>query len=251
MATIQSEVGRIRLMEDFCGTQYPTAFDDAVHGVGPFRVGGEGVDQTSAGIAALDIDGLNGVGHFTTGDTDVDTTFIGTSICLDVALMGTLVLEARVRFPTVLTAKAAFIGFSSICADDLDLEEIINYSDGEVVTLTAPSQAGFYFSSQFDDSTSWHTVHKGGTTSSVTDTTAIDLPDDDPTADEFQVLRVEIDNNATTRWFVDGVLKKTLEGAVSTGTDLAALVAVTENGGSLAQLDLDYILVTANRDWTV
>ena len=65
------------------------------------------------------------------------------------------------------------------------------------------------------------------------------------------VLRVEIDNNGTARWFINGVLKQTKAGAASTTVDLAAVVLLEANGGAVETADLDYILVTAARDWTV
>jgi hypothetical protein len=90
----------------------------------------------------------------------------------------------------------------------------------------------------------------GLTTASFPDSTELDL-DDDAVAGEFDVLRLEVGNNGTARWFVNGVLKKTQAGAVSTTTDLAVLLMVATYGAAIETVDVDYISITANRDWTV
>jgi len=59
-----------------------------------------------------------------------------------------------------------------------------------------------------------------------------------------------VDNDGTARWYIDGVLKQTVSGAVSTTTDLAVLTMVETKGSAIETADIDYILVEANRDWT-
>jgi hypothetical protein len=62
---------------------------------------------------------------------------------------------------------------------------------------------------------------------------------------------LEITPTGTARWYIDGVLKKTVSGAASTTTDYAVVLAAGANTTELAIFDCDYILVEANRDWTV
>ena len=64
-------------------------------------------------------------------------------------------------------------------------------------------------------------------------------------------MRLEVGNNGTARWFLNGVLKKTQTGAVSTSTDLAVILIVAAYGAAIETADVDYISITANRDWTV
>jgi len=238
------------MFEDFLGAELPLALGTDVENIGQFRVGGEGIEEASGGLVILDTDGLNGIAELTTGDTDVDTVAIMSAKCFDAGLMGTLVLETRLRLP-VLTAKAVFVGFTDVGDDDVDIAtDILDYSATTTVTLTASHICGFYLSSEFGDSTDWHAVHKGGTTTAVTATGSIDL-DNVAVADTFQILRLEVDNNGTARWYIDGVLLKTLEGAMSTTGDVMAMVAITENGGAVAKMEVDYVMVEANRDWTV
>uniref|UniRef100_A0A6M3LKE3 Uncharacterized protein n=1 Tax=viral metagenome TaxID=1070528 RepID=A0A6M3LKE3_9ZZZZ len=245
----QSEVGQIRIFEDFVGKEIPIAGTADIEMLGDFKVGGEGFEDGTVGVLAVDSDGLSGIVNVNSGATDNDCTAIMTSTMFDVGLMGTLVMEVRSRFVD-LDAKACFIGFSGTITDDMQLVDILDYSAATTVTLTAASICGFWYCSELTDDEDWHGVYKGGTTTGVTATGSIDL-DADAVAGEFQILRLEIDNNGTARWYVDGVLKQTVVGAVSTTTDLAACVAIAANSGEEAVIQPDYILVTANRDWTV
>ena len=69
-------------------------------------------------------------------------------------------------------------------------------------------------------------------------------------AGEWQQLRLEIDPNGTARWYIDGELLWTQAGAVSTTTDLGVILGVEAKGNAVEEMDVDYLLVTANRDWT-
>ena len=243
----QGGVGKIRLFNDFFGVADYLALTADTAPLGDFFAGGEGFEDADAGIAYLQSDALSGVIKLTSGATDKDTTAIMTDICFDVGLMAPLVLEARVRFVD-LTAKAAFIGFTSVATLDEQMDDIIDYSAATTVTLTA-TLAGFFLSSEFTDDEDWHGVYNGGTTTGQTATGSIDL-DDDAVAGEWQVLRLEIDPNGDARWYIDGEWKQTVETAISTTTDLAAFCGVTENSGAdVAIMDVDYLLVEANRDW--
>ena len=57
--------------------------------------------------------------------------------------------------------------------------------------------------------------------------------------------------NGTAYWYIDGVLKKTVENAASTSTNMAVCLAAAANTTQLAIFDCDYLMVEANRDWTV
>lgn len=245
----QSSVGRIRLFNDFFGTgNMALAQTTDADPAGDFFIGGEGYEDTDAGAAYLQSDALSGVVRLTSANTDQDFTFIGTDICFDVALMGPIVIEARVRFVD-LDTKVAFIGLTSVLTLDEQIDDIID-AGTTTITLTAANLCGFLLSSELTDDEDWHGVHNGGSTTGVTDSTAIDL-DDDAVAGEWQVLRLEVDPNGTVRWYIDGVLKQTVVGAVSTSTDMAVCCGVGANTTELSIMDVDFLLVEANRDWTV
>lgn len=96
----------------------------------------------------------------------------------------------------------------------------------------------------------WHSCYNGGTTTGVVLSTTNEMGVD-AVAEEYNIVRVEIDNNGTARFYVDGVLKQTVEAAMSTTADVAAVCAVSANTTELGVMEVDYILVSANRDWTI
>jgi|TARA_R100001530_G_scaffold134121_1_gene108440 hypothetical protein len=242
----QSGPGKIRLFNDFFGVGDTLALTADTAELGDFYAGGEGFEDADAGIAGKDA--LSGVVTLTSANTDADTTFIGTHIGFDVALMGTIVLETRVQVPD-LDTKEIFFGLTSILSVDEQLEDIVINASGTTITMPA-DLAGFYLSDELDDDEDWHGIYSGGTASASTTTTDVDL-DDDAVAGEWQVLRLEVAINGTCRWYIDGELKQTVKNAVSTTTDYAVVLAAGANTTELNIVDCDYILVEANRDWTV
>ena len=246
MATVQGEVGRVRLFNDFFGVGNTLSLTADTAEMGDFYAGGEGFEDNDAGIAGKDA--LSGVVTITSANTNADTTFIGTHIGLDVALMGTITLETRIQLPD-LDTKEIFFGLTSILSVDEQLEDIVINASGTSLTIPADC-VGFYLSDELTDGEDWHGIHAGGTASDSTTTTDVDL-NDDAVAGEWQILRLEVAPNGTTRWYIDGELKQTVVGACSTTTDMAVCLAAAANSSNLAIFDVDYLLVKANRDWTV
>ncbi len=245
----QAGPGKIRLFNDFFGVSNYLSLTADTGPLGDFFAGGESFEVSSAGIAYLQSDALSGVVKLTTDTTDTDTIFIGTDKCFDVALMAPIVVEARVRLVD-LDDKAVFIGLTSVLTLDEIMTDILDGATGTTLTLTAGSLCGFYLSSQFTDDEDWHGAYNGGTTTGETDSAEIDF-NTDAVAGEWQVLRLTVDPNGTARWYVDGVQKQTVTGALSTSTDVGVMCGVAANTGTAAIMDADYLLVTANRDWTV
>jgi len=248
----QSGPGGIHLFNDFTAVPYLLADTTDMSYLGDFYAGGEGFEDTDAGIApngSL----MSGVITLTSGNTDADTSFIGTDICLDVGLMGTIVLEARVQMPDFDTGER-FFGITSILTIDEQLEDIVINASATAVTCVA-DLAGFYFSDELTASaTEWHGIHAGGSTADGATAADVNLGTVDeanPTAGEWQQLRLEIDNNGTVRWSINGKLKKTVKGAVSTTTDYAVVMANGANTTELVITEIDYMMVDANRDWVV
>jgi hypothetical protein len=158
-------------------------------------------------------------------------------------------LEARVRQAALNTGEV-FIGFSDVATDLAIIEGAICHGDTVTVTLTASDIVGFLMASDLTDNSDWHGVYNGGTTTGQTVSTSVDF-DAGATAGEFQVLRLELFPNGTAEWWVDGVLEQTVTGAVSTSVDLCLNVLVETKTTAVKTLDVDYIKIWANRDWTV
>ena len=251
----QSGPGVIEIFEDFTGPEWIIAETAASGSSGPFRVVGQGVADADAGITILESDatggGLNGVAQMVSPNaSDNDAIFFTTSMMFDVAKMGTIIAEARVRLPD-LDTKEVFFGFSDLNTDTHSMEGVLIHGTGTTTTLTASDLVGFHFSSEYTDDDDWHGVYNGGTTTGQTASGSTDL-NDDAVAGEFQVLRLELAPNGRVDWYIDGVLKQTVAGAVSTSVDLACQLGLEIKAtGSNELLDVDYILIRANRDWTV
>ena len=246
----QGSVGRIRIFEDIIGAEVPVALTTDVENLGPFKIGGEGFEDSDTGATVFDSDGLSGVVRLISGNTDKDTTALMTGMMFDVGLMGPINIEVRVRMVD-LDDKQVFIGLTDTNDDDQDQDTDIITTDATVVTLQASDLVGFYWSSELETSDEdWYGVYTGGTTTGVTTAASVDL-DADATAGEFQVLRLEVAPDGKTRWYIDGVLKQTVSGAISTSTDVGLVAMIEARAASNEYVYLDYLYVSANRDWTV
>ena len=244
----QSGRGRMEIFEDFYGAEVPVANTNTTDKIGSFRVIGQGLNETDAGVVSLETDGLSGVAQLTTTNEAEHTTGLATAKMFDVALMAPLIAEARIRF-TDLDTKEFYFGFTDVNDDTAILEGGNIHGTGTTVTLTASDLCGFHFSSEYTDDEDWHMVYNGGTTTGETTSSNIDA-DDDAVAGEWQELRLVVNPNGTAEWWIDGVLQQTTAGAVSTTTDLALLCMVEAKGSATESVDVDYILIRANRDWT-
>ena len=249
MATVQGPIGKIEIFEDFVGAEVPIALTNAFGNIGSLRVIGDGLAETDSGIVGLDSDGVNGVAQFTTTNEDKHAIGVSTSTMFDVGNMGTIIAEARVRLPAIAN-REVFFGFSDVNTDTVSLEDDVFHGNGTTITLTASDGAGFLFCSELTDSADWHGIYAGGTTTGETTSTNVDL-DDIAVAGEFQILRLEIAENGTCRWYIDGELKQTKTGAVSTTVDLACQLIVEAKTTTALTMDVDYFYVSAARDFTI
>ena len=218
-------------------------------GNGTFTLVGQGIAENDSGAVM----GVNGI-LLTPTDEAQHAIGLTTQITYDVGLHGTIVAEARLEFPDDLVTREVFFGFSDVRTDLAILEGAILHGVTETFTLTASDICGFHMSSELTAATEWHGVHNGGTATGPTASGDINLGTAAGAlivADTFQILRLEMDTSGTARWFIDGKLKQTITGAVSTTTDLCCSLITEEKVGGNAQLRVDYLLVKANRDWTV
>ena len=249
---VQSGDSRLVINEDFLGgTEVAVASTTAPPINWPpfLTFVGQGIADTDSGAVMLDSDGLNGVVQLTTTNEDVHCAGFQTPVMFDVALNGTIVMEVRCRQAALNTGEV-FIGFSDVATDLAIIEGAICHGDTTTLTLTASDIIGFLMASDLTDNSDWHGVYNGGTTTGETTSTDVDF-DAGATAGEYQVLRLELFPNGTVEWWVDGVLEQTVTGAVSTSVDLCMNVLVESKTTAVKTLDVDYIRVWANRDWTV
>lgn len=245
----QSGYGRIRLFNDFCGPEIPVATAIAygaasggMHRLGDYRVTGDLI-ETDTGVVGLAKTG--GWVRISGNNEDGKGVAIGTEAVFSPSLNGPLALEARVEL-RIITTTSCFVGFAGLNADDV-AEPVT--STGTTITYVDTNVAGFIFDSQLT-AKEWHMPYSGGTATAPTASNDVDS-DILPVAAESVILRVEIDTNGTVRWYIDGELKQTQANAVSTTVLLAGLCGAWGTTTTATDIDVDYLAIEGNRDWTV
>lgn len=242
MVTVQAGPGVIKLRLDMAGADHGIGNVNTTAMVGPFALTGS-VDETDCGIVPISKTG--GWARLTGTNEDGYGAAIGTNVGFSPVLNGPLVLEARLELQAQ-TARTTWIGFAS--AKALDTIEPLTAATA-TLTPVAASYAGFHQDSQLDVAAYWYMAYNGGDTAAVT--VAANVIGPAITTAETQILRVQIDPNGTAYWYVDGDLKQTVEGAVSTTTLLAGFVGTFGTTTTISDVDLSYVTFQGNRDWTV
>ena len=246
----QSGYGKVSIFEDFLAGEDIVAATAASRSFGGsgLRVIGQGIAENDSGITVGESDGLNGVGILTTTNEDAHSCGLTTGKVFDVGKMAPINIECRVQFPD-LDTKAFYFGLTDVNDDTTILEGNNLVASGTSLTLSASDLCGFLIDAEATDDEDWIMVYNGGTTSGETTIANIDA-DNDAVAAEWDVLRLEVSINGTARWYVNGVLKQTVTGAVSTSTDLAVLAMIEARSAAIEYAWIDYIAIEANRDWT-
>ena len=246
----QSGYGKISIFEDFLAGEDIVAATAATRAFGGsgLRGIGQGIAEADSGITVGEADGLNGVGILTTTNEDAHSCGLTTGKVFDVGKMAPINIECRVQFPD-LDTKAFYFGLTDVNDDTSILEGNNLVAASGTLTLSASDLCGFLIDAEATDDEDWIMVYNGGTTSGETTIANIDA-DNDAVAGEWDILRLEVSINGTARWFVNGVLKQTVTGAVSTSTDLAVMAMIETRAASNEYAWIDYIAIEANRDWT-
>jgi len=246
----QSGYGKVVIFEDFLAGEDIVAATAATRAFGDsgLRVIGQGIAEADSGITVGESDGLNGVGILTTTNEDAHSCGLTTGKVFDVGKMAPINIECRVQFPD-LDTKAFYFGLTDVNDDTTILEGNNLVASGTSLTLSASDLCGFLIDAEATDDEDWIMVYNGGTTTGETTIANIDA-DNDAVAGEYDILRLEVAINGTARWYINGVLKQTVTGAVSTSTDLAVLAMVEARSAAIEYAWIDYIAIEANRDWT-
>ena len=246
----QSGYGKVVIFEDFLAGEDIVAATAATRAFGDsgLRVLGQGIPEADSGITVGESDVLNGFGILTTTNEDAHSCGVTTGKVFDVGKMAPINIECRVQFPD-LDTKAFYFGLTDVNDDTTILEGNNLVASGTSLTLSASDLCGFLIDAEATDDEDWIMVYNGGTTSGETTIANIDA-DNDAVAGEYDILRLEVAINGTARWYINGVLKQTVTGAVSTSTDLAVLAMVEARSAAIEYAWIDYIAIEANRDWT-
>lgn len=252
--TGQSGTGRIRLFSDFCGHEIPVATDVAygtdaggcTYYLGDFKVTGS-LHDTDSGVVS--VGKASGYARLTSSATaDGDGVAVGTEVIFSPVLNGTLVLETRLE-RQVLTAGTIFAGFCTI--NDDEVAEPITCATTVLTKVSTCCSVGFLLNSELTAADGlWHMPYILSTDATQTSTDV--AAGQTAVATESDILRIEVDNNGAARWYINGVLEQSVAAglAATAATLVAGLVGVWSTTTTVADVDVDYLLIEANRDWT-
>lgn len=245
-----SGVGRIRWFNDFGGAEIPVAnavaYGTTAGGcnyyLGDFKLIGD-LAETDTGAVATDK--ANGYILLSGNNENGKGAAIATGVNLSPVLNGTIVVEARLERAAV-TAGVVFVGLAGTLADDV-AEPCT--STTTTITKVVPC-LGFLLDSQLTATADWHMPYLLATDTTQTSTTVVSSQT--AVAGESDVVRLEVDNNGAARWYLNGILEQSVGAglAATTTTLMGACVGCWGTTTTAATVDVDYLLVEANRDWT-
>jgi hypothetical protein len=244
MTESQGTFGRISIFEDFLGPD-----NDLTWGTGTVHVGQLGFVSVNEGSFEWTVDEPGGILAVTTdtGDDDNAALMAGTFKPAD----GGCVMEARFKVDSASLA-AINCGFT----ETLSLTTPVMPFEYATATAAYNGSGGMVGMGYDPDATAddWRAFagDRGIATGTLTRAYAT------LTADEWQIVRVEIDPNGDARCYVGskGVgeklkLVKSFTTPV-TSTDVFYAFLMVENRSAAARvLEVDYFYVGANRDWTL
>lgn len=147
---------------------------------------------------------------------------------------GGLVFEARLHIDTAVTTVSACVGFTDVTT----IEEPFSIGGSDAVTSTASDAVAFCYDTGADTD-EWFFLGVAGDT----DATGNAATGVAPTADTYQVFRIEVDSDgATARGYIDGTLVGTLSAnAVTAATAIFPTVQISSTTTTSRAMDVDYI----------
>lgn len=185
-----------------------------------------------------------GVVVVTTGDGDGSTAADAAQLVCAIPVQadsGGLIFEARLHINTAITNVAINVGLT----DATGLEEPFTIGGSDTITSTASDAVCFVYDTGADTDEWFMCAVDSDTDDSGNATTGTA-----PTADTYQIFRIEVDSDgATIRFYIDGTLEGTLSGdaGVSPDVNLYATVIACGDGTASKTVDVDYVYVGHTR----
>ena len=213
---------------------------------------GDTVNATYAAVSGTDGQAVQaivveqfGVYQLTSGDAGTGTAADLEGIHLGLEWQpdqGALVIEARLHLDTAITTARVCVGFTD------DSTTVENSATISVTTITTvASDAVVFCYDTYATTDQWYFVG----VAADTDATGNAITGVAPTANVYQVFRIEIDDGcADARGYIDGVLVGTLTADACTATTLLSPFVSVDSADTAASqvVDIDYLLVGAARD---
>jgi hypothetical protein len=161
--------------------------------------------------------------------------------------LGTTTFECRVSF-SQLAGVAANFGLSDTLATDA--ERLLHTVDSGTVAdggLTVTNTAEFAFSSDATATDKWQYASENAGT--IGNSAAEEASASGPTANTFDILRIEIDADGTARYYLNGALETTRATAVATTSLLIPYIGIDSgtDAQTVTDLTIDYIYFSGAR----
>jgi hypothetical protein len=157
--------------------------------------------------------------------------------------LGTMILEARVSVSHI-TGATVCVGLSNLIVDDAKEAVLHHILVADIVDdgLSVTDAVSFTQDSEATGATKWHGVSENGGTIAHVAAAGECILASGPTADTYQILRLEVDATGDARFYVDGTLEFTETTAVATTAVLVPYFAVTAEDGTPVSttLSMDY-----------
>ncbi len=195
----------------------------------------EGNDDVAA-LPALRAGVHHGEMRLTTGNAGTGTAADGSvwggpAACWE-AEEGQITLTVRAKI-SAITDVAFFIGLTdTLPASTLEMPATLAVA---TYTTIATDAVGFLF----DTAATTDTLRAVGVKNDV-DATHVDTAVA-PVADTYKVFKLAVDVAGTARFYLDGVLKATVENAVSPGVDLVPIIIAEARAAAGRTMDVDYV----------
>lgn len=183
-----------------------------------------------------------GVIRLTSGDAGSGVANDGSQLVCHIPVQadtGGLVFETRLHINTAVTTVQVVAGLT----DSTSLELPASVSGTTVTTNLSNGCVFVYDTNATTDE--WYAVGVDGDT----DATGNAITGTAPTADTYQVLRIEVDADGEgATFYIDGTLAGTLTAAATAAsTNLYATVIVNATTTTSRTVDVDYVRVRTNR----
>lgn len=185
----------------------------------------------------------NGTIVGTIGDTTASMAVSGVQLDSDLCWLGEngeLVIQVRIALSQITTISA-FVGFTDQVSG-LEMP-IHSAASANTITTNATDAVGFMFDTSMTADNWWLVGVDGGTDATHQDTETA------PTADTFEVLRIEVGVDGSAVFYRNGVIVGTkMTGAVSPDVPLTPVVAgFNRDTSGNPTITVDYLAVSALR----
>lgn len=197
------------------------------------RVFGEGIaENDSGGVITSNGEG-GGVMRLTTTDEIAHTVVLGTHPVFQPDQHGLVVFEAEVAQVSAITLRNVFFGLVGTSAD-VFLPPVTGST--LTATLVQDDLALMHYDVGYTDVDRWFTA--SNKSDADADQTAVDTDVNVAAAATFQLLRVEIDENANTRFFIDKALVSSESISLDVDEEFACVVGLESTSTAVKSMDV-------------